>query len=216
MALTDADMRRIAQLVRSEVEDLRDQLGGGESYRRGARGDEAGEEANAGIAPLARAVGNWNLASTRTGNQEAAAPDAPVEVDQLENTLYAGGRVMVTTFSGRFREGVEAGGVSVSEREQFAGFYALAYDAENNRYTQLYADDQGKVACDSTARWEAEGETLRLYFDGQDGGSDGFVAEVVNQGPARLTYNLYEARGGRRGTESSRGSLIKSATLNRK
>jgi len=213
VALTDADMRRIAELVRSEVGNLRDQLAGG--GRRGG-GREAGEEASTAIAPLTRAVGNWNLASTRTGDQEAAALDSPVEIDQFENLSYAGGRVMVSTFSGRFREGVEAGADSVSAGEQFAGFFALAYDAANNRYTQLYADDQGKVATHSTDRWEAEGETLRLYFDGQDSGSDGFVAEFVNQGPTRLTYNLYEAGSGRRGTESSRGSLLKSATLQRK
>jgi hypothetical protein len=202
-------------LVRSEVEDLRDQLRADESPAGGVRADEAGEEAATAIAPLTRAVGNWNLASTGTGDQEAAALDAPVEIDQFENTLHAGGRVMVTTFSGRFREGVEAGGASVSAGEQFAGFFALAYDAANNRYTQLYADDQGKVATHSTERWEAEGETLRLYFDGEDE-SGGFVAEFVNQGPARLSYNLYEAPAGRRGTEAGRGTLIKSATLKRK
>jgi len=218
MAISDADMRRIAELVRTAVEDLRSELESAGGYAGSGQGGEVGQEAATALAPLTRAVGSWNLASTRTGNQEAAAPNAPVDFDRFENNLHAGGRVMVTTFSGRFREGFEAGGTPLPPNRRFGGFFALAYDASNSRYIQLYADDAGKVAYNTAGRWEVDGDTLRLFYDEQADGSgeaSGYVAEFVTEGPARLTYNLYEARGGGGSTESARGNLIKAATLQR-
>jgi len=214
MALNDADMQRIAELIRSEVADLRGELEGGEYSSDVSQAPELSAEAARAITPLARTVGNWNLASTRSGGaREATGPDSPVEFDRFENNLHAGGRVMVTTFSGRFREGAESAAEGVQAGAQFGGFFALAYDAANNRYMQLYADDLGKVAYNATERWEVDGETLRLFFDEEESG--GFVAEFATDGPAQMTYNLFSARRGGRGTEAARGTLIKSTTLRR-
>jgi hypothetical protein len=152
--------------------------------------------------------GEWKLASAGAGGQEAAAASGPVQFDRFENKMHAGGKVMVTNFTGRFRQGMEAGGTRVQEGEQFGGIMVLAYDAPNNQYIELYADDMGKVNLSTTQRYEVDGQTVRLFHDE-------YVAEYAAKGPNEFTFNLYEARGGSGGSEAGRGTRIKSASLKR-
>jgi len=207
MALTDADKREIADLIREELDRSGDQAGGeaGQQYY-----ETALQEATArAAAPLAGTVGNWQLASAGTGSQEAGALDAPVEFDHFENNLHAGGRVMITNFRGRLRQGVEAG-AALQQGQRFGGTLVLAYDAPNNQYIELYADDLGKVTLSTTENWEVDGETLRLYHDD-------YVAEYGAKGSQQFRFNLYEARRDRRGKSGTeaRGAPIKSATMKR-
>jgi len=156
--------------------------------------------------PLAAFNGQWNLKSSATGGQEASGPNSAVEFNRFENTLHAGGRVMVTNFTGRFRESMEAGRTRVQPGQQFGGVLVLAYDAANNQYVELYADDQGKVQVSNARRWEADGQTLRLFHDD-------YVAEYSANGPTEFSFKLYE--GGSQRGEAGRGTPVKSATLQR-
>jgi len=218
MALTEADLRRIGDLVRSQVDDLRQELAAGASSAGTASKPDADAAAAKAMAPFASTVGSWHLASTRTQGREFAAVEAPVDLDTFENRMYAGGRVLATNFSGRFASGVEGiAGAEATSGTRFGGYLALVYDAANNRYVQLYADDLGKVAYNSTDRWETDGPTLRLYFDDKnpDQTSGGFVAEFVSDNHGQLTYNLYAADDGTPGSAASKGELIKSTTMKR-
>jgi len=128
----------------------------------------------------------------------------------LENNVYAGGRVMVITFAGRTKNVVKSPqtGVELQAGEQFSGYLALAYDAPNNRYIQLYADDLGKVTLNTTEKWEAQGETLRLHFS--DAQTGNYMAELAADGPAKFSYKVYGAHGAAEGAQ-----VIKSANLRR-
>jgi hypothetical protein len=173
---------------------------------------EMGPEERRAVAPLGRLVGRWALESTRIGpgmpeaGRAFTGPDAPVDLDRLESNVYAGGKVMVINYAGRFGKGMNSPttGLDVQAGERFSGFLALTYDAPNKRYIQLYADDLGTVALSTTERWEVEGETLRLHFADEQMGN--YVAEFVSDGPTKLTYNLYGADG---------SELLKSATVRR-
>lgn len=206
MPLTDTDRQEIANLISSQLGRLREELARGGSG--GPTQAAVGQQEARAVTPLVGLVGNWKMGSTGTGSQEAIAQNAPVEFDRLENSLHAGGRVMVTNFMGRTRQNVEAGGARVQQGEQFAGISVLAYDAPNNQYIELYADDQGKVALSTTQRWEANGGTLRLYHDN-------YVSEYITRGPTEFRFNLYEAGPGRQGPEAARGTPIKTTTLRR-
>jgi len=138
--------------------------------------------------------------------QELRGRDVPVDLDRLESNIYAGGRVAVTHYAGRFRKGMASPTtkIELQEGERFSGFLAVTYDAANDRYIQLYADDLGTVALNTTERWEVEGETLRLHFADEQMGN--FVAEFVTDGPTKYSYRLYGADG---------SQLLKSATMRR-
>lgn len=204
MALSQADQEAIARLIAAEVDRLRQELaqnGAGAGGRA-----EGGEEAvSRAVAPMTRLAGGWKLSASGSEGQEARALDSPVEFDRFENELRAGGKVLITNFTGRMRQGVEAGGQRLQQGERFGGVLVLAYDPATNQYTELYADDLGKVALSTTERWENEGDTLRLYHPD-------YIAEYTNRGSSSFRFNLYPRT---RDASEATGAPLKSATLTR-
>jgi hypothetical protein len=203
MALSDADRREIANLIASEIGRYAGQR------TSGAIGTEAAAAAERATAPLTNFSGNWKLATAASGGAtEAAAISGPVQFDRLENNLHAGGRVLVTNFAGRLRQNVEAAGTRAQQGEQFSGILVLAHDPTTDKYTELYADDQGKVSISTADKYEIDGNNLRLYHSN-------YVAEYGTTGPRQFRFAAYERAGGPSPTEASRGAPIKSASLTR-
>jgi hypothetical protein len=204
MALSESDQQAIARLIAEEVKKLRQEL---KQSGNEASGGEAREAAvSRAVAPMTRMTGSWKLSSTGSGGTEAGALDAPVEFDRFESELKAGGKVLITQFTGRMQRGVEAGGQRLQQRERFGGVLVLAYDPNIDQYIELYADDHGKVALSTSERWEAEGDVLRLYHPD-------YIAEYANRGSSDFRFNLYERNGS--GSTEAAGATLKSATLTR-
>lgn len=204
MALSQADQQAIARLIAAEIDKLRQEFA--QSGAGSGGSSEAGEEAvSRAVAPMTRLAGGWKLSASASEGQESGALDSPVEFDRFDNELRAGGKVLITNFTGRMRQGVEAGGQRMQQGERFGGVLVLAYDPATDQYTELYADDLGKVALSTTERWETEGDTLRLYH--RD-----YIAEYANRGSSSFRFNLYPRTGD--GAEAT-GTPLKSSTLTR-
>jgi len=203
MSLSASDKREIAAIVAAEYAKV-----SGYSGQEGSSTPGQQEAATRAAGPLTRLSGSWNLTAAGTGGQEASSLQGPVEFDSLENTLHAGGKVLVTNFRGRVRQPTEAAGTSLQQGSQFGGILVLAYDTANNQYVELYADDVGKVQVSTTNRWEADGDTLRLYHDD-------YTVEYGAPGPSQFAVRVRQAQPTGQGTEAGTQSTIKSATLRR-